>query len=50
MAVVSSTITTDGVKWFISQAADGTAKNYQYDQLAVNTNATSASVSLGGNV
>lgn len=39
----TATISTIGSKWFISQAADGTAKNFQVDQLAANTNVTSAS-------
>ena len=31
-------------RWFISQAANGTAQNFQYAQLATTTNVTSASV------
>ena len=40
----TATLTTVSAKWFISQAANGTAQAYQYDQLADNTNVTSASV------
>jgi hypothetical protein len=40
---VSATVSTMYGKWFISQAANGTAQSFQYDQLANNTNVTSAS-------
>jgi hypothetical protein len=40
----SATLSTVMVKWNISQAANGTAQTYQYDQIALSTNLTSASV------
>jgi hypothetical protein len=44
----TSTMTTVSAKWMISQAANGTASNFQYDQLSPTTNITSAS-SLAAN-
>ena len=41
---VSATVTTIQGSWQISQAANGTAQKFQYDQIATNTNVTSASV------
>lgn len=40
---VSATVSTMYGKWFIDQAANGTAQSFQYAQLANNTNVTSAS-------
>jgi hypothetical protein len=39
----TSTISTILAKWFIGQGANGTTQNFQYDQIALNTNVTSAS-------
>lgn len=39
----TAVLSTISSKWFIAQGADGTAKNFQIDQLAANTNVTSAS-------
>lgn len=40
----TATLTNTYAKWFLSQAANGTAKNYQYDQVNAATNVFSASV------
>lgn len=39
----TSTISTILAKWFIGQGANGTTQAFQYDQIALNTNVTSAS-------
>lgn len=41
---VSAAVSTCAAKWFIDQAGNGTAQNFQYNQSAANTNVTSASV------
>jgi hypothetical protein len=45
LRISNATATISSVlgKWMIGQAADGTSKNYQYDQLSATTNASSAS-------
>jgi len=43
---VSATLSTCSAKWFIDQAANGTAQSFQYNQAAANTNITSASVAV----
>ena len=40
----TASVSTVGIKWAISQAANGTAQTFQYDQTALTTNVTSASV------
>jgi hypothetical protein len=44
LSSVSATVTTDNIDWNISQAANGTAKNFGYSQLASGTDISSASV------
>lgn len=44
LGLVSGTLSTLYAKWNIKQAADGTAANFQYDQLNETTNVTSAQV------
>ncbi len=39
----TATISTILCKWFLSQGANGTQQSFQYDQVATNTNVTSAS-------
>jgi len=39
----TSTISTIQAKWFIGQGANGVSQAYQYEQIALNTNLTSAS-------
>jgi hypothetical protein len=48
IATVSAPMTTVTVKWNISQGGDGTAHDFEYDQLSPLTNVTSASVSAAG--
>lgn len=44
LGVGTATLSTNmSIKWELGQAADGTAKNFQYDQLAATTNVTSTS-------
>jgi hypothetical protein len=44
VAPVSATMTTVSAKWNISQGANGVSHDFEYDQIANNTNVTSASV------
>jgi len=44
VAPVTATMTTVSAKWNISQGANGTAHDFEYDQTANNTNITSTSV------
>jgi hypothetical protein len=44
VAPVSATMTTVSAKWNISQGTNGVSHDFEYDQIANNTNITSASV------
>jgi fructose-specific component phosphotransferase system IIB-like protein len=46
VAPVTATMTTVSAKWNIAQGANGTAHDFEYDQVANNTNITSASVAV----
>jgi hypothetical protein len=49
VAPVSATMTTVSAKWNISQGANGVSHDFEYDQIANNTNVTSASVAAANN-